>query len=189
MLFIMLNLYTSSLLVRWKKPLFSSLQSSLKSIHGFNPNPFCKLLLWHKGLYLLSSLQYVLVRVLLLWRDTLTKATLSKGKDLIWAGSHFETFSPLSPWWEAWQFPGRHSVGEGPESSSPWSEGSQEKPGILRQIGGSALCPTPQWHTSSNKSRPTPTRSYLLFISFISWAKHIQTTTMCFNRLKTSCKL
>jgi hypothetical protein len=47
-------------------------------------------------LFLATSLGDVLVRVLLLCTDTMTKATLIKGKHLIGAGLQIQRFSPLS---------------------------------------------------------------------------------------------
>jgi hypothetical protein len=41
-----------------------------------------------------------------------------KGKHLIGAGLHFERFSQLSSWQEAWQHPRRFHAGEGAESST-----------------------------------------------------------------------
>jgi hypothetical protein len=34
----------------------------------------------------------------------------------------------------------------------------------LRWLGGVSHCPFPQWHTSSNKAAPIPTRSHLLIV-------------------------
>ena len=42
------------------------------------------------------------------------------------AGLQFQRFSPLSPGQETWQPAGRHGAG-GAESSTTWSEGSQEE--------------------------------------------------------------
>jgi hypothetical protein len=42
----------------------------------------------------------VLVRVLLLWTDTMTKASLIKKQHLIGAGLRVQRFSPLSSRWE-----------------------------------------------------------------------------------------
>ena len=47
---------------------------------------------------------------------------------------------------------------------------------ILRQLGGSQS-PLAQWHTSSNKARPTPTRPYLLIVP-LHGLQDIQTTTL-----------
>jgi hypothetical protein len=38
-------------------------------------------------------------------------------KHLTGDGLQFQSFSPLSSWWEAWQHPGRHGTG-GAESST-----------------------------------------------------------------------
>ena len=43
---------------------------------------------------------------------------------LIGAGLQVQCFRPLTTWQEAWQHPGRHSAGEGAESSASCSEGS-----------------------------------------------------------------
>jgi len=49
--------------------------------------------------------------VLLLLRDTMTKATFYKGHQLSGAGLQFQRFSPLSSWQKVWQNSGRHDVG------------------------------------------------------------------------------
>lgn len=53
---------------------------------------------------------------LLLLRDTMTTATLIK-KTFSWAGLQCQRFSQLWSRWETWQRAGRHSAGEGAESS------------------------------------------------------------------------
>ena len=40
-----------------------------------------------------------------------------KGKHVIGVGLEFQRFSPLSSWWDAWKYTGRHSAGEGAEDS------------------------------------------------------------------------
>jgi hypothetical protein len=47
----------------------------------------------------------------------MTKANFYKGQHLIGAGLHFQRFSPLSAWQEAWQCAGSHGAG-GAESSA-----------------------------------------------------------------------
>lgn len=46
-----------------------------------------------------------------------------KGKHLIGPGLQFQSFSPLSSWWEVRQHPGRH----GAESSTSWSKGNSKR--------------------------------------------------------------
>jgi hypothetical protein len=50
-----------------------------------------------------------------------------KGQHLIGAGLQVQRLSPLLPWWEAWQLPGRHGAAEGAESSIG---SNQEKTGF-----------------------------------------------------------
>jgi hypothetical protein len=47
-----------------------------------------------------------------------------KRKHLIGVSLQFQRFSPLSSWWEAWWYAGRHDAGEGAESSTSVSVGS-----------------------------------------------------------------
>jgi hypothetical protein len=48
----------------------------------------------------------------------MTKVTFNWIQHLIRSVLQFQSFSLLSSWWEAWQHPGRHSAGEGAESST-----------------------------------------------------------------------
>ena len=63
----------------------------------------------------------------------------------------FRGLSPLSSWQEGWQCADRHGVGEGAESSTTWSEGSQEEPSKPTYTVTHFL---QQSHTSSNKATP-----------------------------------
>jgi hypothetical protein len=108
------------------------------------------------------------------------RSNFYKGQYLIGAGLQFQRFSPLSSWQEAWQHSGRHGASEGAKSSTSWSEGNQEETNILRQLGGSSLCPPPQWHISLNKATPpssaTPGPSILKLT-------HMASQTVCVGGL------
>ena len=98
------------------------------------------------------------LRVLLLWKDTMTKATLNKGKHLTEAGLQFQRFSPLSSWQE-------HGTVQSdivlektlrvlpldPKTAKRdcvphWAQLEHRRPQRSSQ----------QWHTSSYKATPTP---------------------------------
>jgi hypothetical protein len=75
-------------------------------------------------LQLSSSTMGVLVRVSLLWRDTMTKVTLIT--DNIKLGQTY-SFRGSVHYHHGRRCPGRHGAGEGAESSTfSWSEGSQK---------------------------------------------------------------
>ena len=74
---------------------------------------------------ILISLKNILARLLLLWSDTMTKASLIKGQHLIGVAYSFRGSVGLLSCWEAWQHPGRHSAREGAQSSTSWSKGRQ----------------------------------------------------------------
>jgi hypothetical protein len=92
---------------------------------------------------------------LLLWTDTINKATLYKGQHLVGAGLQVQSLSPLSSWQEAQQCPGRCGTG-GAESSTSSSKGSQEQT-VLRQLGVGSQ--------SLHLQGPPPTRPHLLIVS------------------------
>jgi hypothetical protein len=110
--------------------------------------------------YSVSYLAFVL-----LWRGTMTKATLTR-TTFNWGWliglAHYHQDG-------AWQHPGWLGTG-GAESSTSWSRGNQEKTGshvARRRVS----LPTPtvthflqQGHTYSNKATPTPTRPHLLIV-------------------------
>jgi hypothetical protein len=112
----------------------------------------------------------VLVKVLLLRRDTKAKVTLT-GQHLIGAGLQVQRFSPLSSRWEH----GSTQAGMAQEELRVRSsEGKQEKTGF-QPARGSVSKPTPtvrhflqQGHTYSSKATPPN--------SATPWVKHIQTT-------------
>lgn len=98
----------------------------------------------------------VSVRASLLWRGTMSKATLNKGKHFTGAGSRFQRFGPLSSWQKTQQCLGRHGAGEGAERSTSGPEGSQEII-FLRQPGRSS---PPHWaklEHEAHSDTPPPT--------------------------------
>lgn len=66
---------------------------------------------WPESHLPLISLTSILVRVLLMRRDTMTTATV--GKHCIGAGLKFRSFSPLFSLEDAWQHAGGYRAGEG----------------------------------------------------------------------------
>ena len=86
-----------------------------------------------------SPIVGALVRFLLLWTDTMTKATLTR-TTFHWSwltGSEVQS-SIIKV--RTWQCPGRD--------------------GASRQVGQGSQCPHPQWNIPSNKATPNPTRPY-----------------------------
>jgi hypothetical protein len=59
-----------------------------------------------------------LVRVFTVVKRHNDHSNIYKGEHLIGTGLQFQRFSSLLSWWEAWQHAGRHSAGEGAESST-----------------------------------------------------------------------
>jgi hypothetical protein len=105
----------------------------------------------------------VLVRVLLLWTDTVTKASLIKKQHLIGAGLQVQRFSPLSSRWEH----GSIQAGMAQEELRVLCLHPKAASGRLtsRQLGwGRILYPHPQWHTHSNQVTPIPTRPHLQMV-------------------------
>jgi hypothetical protein len=41
-----------------------------------------------------------------------------QGNSIIGVSLQFQNFEPLSSWWEAWQYSGKHAAGEGTERST-----------------------------------------------------------------------
>jgi hypothetical protein len=106
----------------------------------------------------------VLVRVLLLWTDTMTKATIIR-TTFNWGWLTGSKVQSISITVGVWQHPARHGAG-GAESSISLSESR-----ILasRQLEWRSQSPYPQWHTKSNKATPSNSAS--------PQVKHIQTIT------------
>lgn len=80
-----------------------------------------------------------------------------------WGWLTVQRFIPLLAWWEAWWLEGRHGAGEVTESStSRWT-------GIRKREWARFDFLKPQsphqWHTSSNKTEPIPTRPQVLILS------------------------
>jgi hypothetical protein len=92
-------------------------------------NPEHQSLAQDQSSYLLAFIHsnIILDIVLLLWRDTMTKATLIKENIELEACLQFQRFCPLSSWLRAWWHVGRHGIRKGAESSMPWSAGSRNK--------------------------------------------------------------
>jgi hypothetical protein len=88
-------------------------------------------------------LWYVLVNVLLLWRDTMTTATLIR-KAFSWGWLRVQRFSSLSSWQEAWQHADR----------SIWIHMQQAERDTRLGLSFETLKPTP---SASNRAIPTPT--------------------------------
>lgn len=112
-------------------PLLSSLRHHLcPSLATCIRNP---VLCW-QGQYIVQiwANSPVLVRASLLWRDNMTKETLTKENTYNEAGLQFR---PLSSWWEAGHHPGRHGTGRG-KSTTSWSKDSQGEIIFLRQPRG-----------------------------------------------------
>jgi hypothetical protein len=112
-----------------------------------------------------QMMMMILVKVFLLWTDTMTKATLISTSNWGWLTGSEVKFIIIKA--GTWQHSGRHGA-RGAESSTSSSEGCQEKTGF-QGARTRVLSPCPQWHTYSNKA--TPPNSSIL------WAKHIQTIT------------
>jgi hypothetical protein len=74
-----------------------------------------------------------------------------------------QRFSPLTSRMKAWQHPRRQGNG-GAESSTSSSKGSQEQTGW--HIDRTQSIPL-QWHTSSNKTTPTPLRLHFPVVSVL----------------------
>jgi hypothetical protein len=138
--------------------------------------------IWKMTILLLKQIVYVLVRLLLLWRNTMTKATLIRAFNWGWlTGSEIQSIIIMG---HTWQCTGKHGSGKGAESSPSWSEGSQEKTIVSHSGQNMSIYITylkvlpPLWHsdlqedhTYSNKATPTNSATV--------WAKHIQITIVC----------
>lgn len=103
----------------------------------------------------LDNISSVLVRVLLLWRDTVTKKTLIK-KCLIGASLHFRALVSYHGW-EASQHAGRCGADEVGQSSTSGSEGNGKSEPLGMAWASETSSPPPvahflqQSHTYSNK--------------------------------------
>ena len=99
-----------------------------------------------------STMSIVLVRVLLLWRDTMTKASLIKKQHLIGAGFQVQRFSPLSSRWEH----GSIQAGMVQEELRVLCLHPKAASGRLtsRQLGWGS-------YTHTHSDTPIPTRSHL----------------------------
>jgi hypothetical protein len=104
----------------------------------------------------------VLVRVLLLWTDTMTKASLIKKKNNIYLGL-------------AYRFRGSvhyHQRGSMAVSRQAWHRRSWEFYVFIQRLlvedwlstRVRILYPHPQWHTHSNQVTPIPTRPHLQMV-------------------------
>ena len=98
----------------------------------------------------------------MLWRDTMI---IYKRKHWIGSDLQFQRFSLLSLWQEAWWHAGRCGAG-GAESSTSWAPGRNIVLHCTELEHRRPQTPPPQWHTSSNKTTPTPTKPYLLIVPF-----------------------
>jgi hypothetical protein len=117
----------------------------------------------------------VLVRVLLLWTDTMTKASLVK-TTFNWGWLTGSEVQSIIIKMGTWQHTGRHGAE---------TESSTSSSGVLlltpRQLGWEYLSPSPLWHTHSNKATPLN--------SATPWAAHIQTTTVSIIKYKPHISL
>jgi hypothetical protein len=104
----------------------------------------------------IQKIQGILAGVLLLWRDTMTKANSYEVKHFIGPSSQFQRLSLLSQWQEAWQCPGRHGYGKGAESSAYWSDCSLQRLSLLQTFRRRVS------FTLGRASRPTPTMMHFL---------------------------
>jgi hypothetical protein len=131
---------------------------------------------------------FVLVWILLLWRDTMTKATLIR-TTFNWGWLTVSEVQSIIIVVRTWRHTDRHGAG-GAQSSTSESKGSQEE--VLFCTGWSLSTrrpqsPTTQWCTLSNKATPPLIRPHLLIVplpvtkysqTWIYEAKPIQTSTM-----------
>jgi hypothetical protein len=103
----------------------------------------------------------------------MTKATLLRTTFIIGAGLQVQRFSPV---WSRWEHDNTQTgmVQEILRVLHLHLKASR----ILAPtwLGRVSHCPPRQWHTSSKKATPTPTRPYLLIVP-LPWAKNNQTTT------------
>ena len=90
----------------------------------------------------------VLVRVAIAVNRHQDHGNSYKEKYLIGAGFQFQRFSPLSPWWEAWQHAGRHGARERAESSMSCSK--QEETETCISLCGPFLFKQPQGPSFQN---------------------------------------
>jgi hypothetical protein len=108
----------------------------------------------------------VLVRVLLLCTDTLTKASLIRTAfNRGWITGLEVPSSMIKA--GAWQHPGR--CGAGGARVLHLHLKAARRILASRQLGWGPLSPCPQWHTYSNRATPSN--------NAIPWAEHIQTAT------------
>jgi hypothetical protein len=104
----------------------------------------------------------VLVWVLLLWADTMTKATLYR-TTFNWGWLTGSTVESIIIKVGAWQHPGSHGAG-GAEGSITCSEYKQRKTSFQAsrvRVLKPMSTPTEKSHTYSNKATPIPTSPYL----------------------------
>ena len=109
--------------------------------------------------------EVVSVRVLLLWTDTETNASLIKDNVYLERALQVQKFSPLSSRWEH----ARVQVQEELRALHLVPKANRRRLAPMWLEGGSQSPPL-QWHTSSNKATPPN--------SVTPWVKHIQTTTL-----------
>ena len=112
----------------------------------------------------------VLVRVLLLWTDTVTKASLINKEHLIGASLQFQRFSPLSSRWKH----GSNQAGMAHAELRVLHLHPKTASGRLtsRELGWGSYAHTDSdtpGHTYSNKATPTNVAT--------PWSKNIQTIT------------
>jgi hypothetical protein len=108
----------------------------------------------------------VLVRVLWLWTDTVTKASLLAG-----TGLQIQRFRPLSSGWE------HVSIQTGMVQAEGRVPHLHLK-AARRRLASRQQSPCPQWHIYSNKAT--------LPNSATPWAKQIQTITLCHRAKQVS---
>jgi hypothetical protein len=120
----------------------------------YQPSPFENSLLltsFSPRVFFILALEAVLVKVLLLWRHTMTTATLIK-ENLTGRWLTVQTFSPLSSWWKVWQQAGRPGAGEVAESSTSGSTGNMQRVRRWAWLEFWNLNAHHQGHISSNKA-------------------------------------
>ena len=113
-----------------------------------------------------SSHLPILFRVLLLWTDTMTKATLLRTA-FNWGwlrGSEVQSSIIEAG---TWQHPGRHGTGRAESSTSYLKAASRIL--TFRRFGWGSYSTHLQWHTNSNRTIPSN--------SATPWTEHIQTIT------------
>jgi len=106
----------------------------------------------------------ILLWVLLPWRGTMTKATLTKAKNSVGAGLQFQRFRPFSSWWKTWHHAGRHSAG-GAKSSTSRSKGGLKESVFHKQPGGGSQSLPPRDTLSPTRPHAcVPTKPNLLTV-------------------------